>query len=68
MKKIKVMLIYPPTTRPIEFAADVVRVSAFFPLGIGYLAAVLEREIPGIDVKITDLSKKYSILNGQVSV
>ena len=44
MKTIKkVMLVYPPTTRPKEFSADTVKVSAFFPLGIGYLAAALEK-------------------------
>ncbi|OGV48057.1 MAG: hypothetical protein A2X49_02055 [Lentisphaerae bacterium GWF2_52_8] len=38
----KIMLIAPPVTRPADFSAKVVRVSAFFPLGIAYLAAALE--------------------------
>ena len=44
MKKIeRIMLIYPPVTRPVNFSGKVVRVSIFFPLGIAYLAAVLEK-------------------------
>ena len=44
MNKIKkVMLIYPPVTRPKHFSAKVVRVSAFFPLGVAYMAAALEK-------------------------
>ena len=42
MNKIKsIMLIVPPTTRPVEFSAKNVRVSAFFPLGVAYLAAYI---------------------------
>jgi len=37
-----VMLVYPPVTRPGDFSAERVRVSTFFPLGLAYLAAVLE--------------------------
>jgi magnesium-protoporphyrin IX monomethyl ester (oxidative) cyclase len=40
----KVMLIQPPVTRPGNFSAKVVRVSVFFPLGIAYIAAVLEQD------------------------
>lgn len=39
----KIMFIYPPVTRPEDFSAKVVRVSVFLPLGIAYLAAVLEK-------------------------
>jgi len=39
----RIMLIYPPVTRPEDFSDKVVRVSVFAPLGIAYLAAVLER-------------------------
>jgi magnesium-protoporphyrin IX monomethyl ester (oxidative) cyclase len=38
----KIMLLYPPVTRPSDFSAKIVRVSVFFPLGLAYLAAVLE--------------------------
>lgn len=38
----KILLVYPPVTRPKDFSAKAVRVSAFFPLGIAYLAASLE--------------------------
>src|SRR5512146_1318177 len=37
----RILLMVPPTTRPAEFGAEKVRVSPFFPLGLGYLAAVL---------------------------
>lgn len=37
------MLIYPPVTRPKDFSSQKVRVSIFFPLGIAYLAAVIEK-------------------------
>jgi magnesium-protoporphyrin IX monomethyl ester (oxidative) cyclase len=44
MKKIEsIMLIQPPVTRPLEFSAKNVRVSPFFPLGLAYLAAYLEK-------------------------
>jgi len=39
----KVLFIYPPVTRPKDFSAKAVRVSVFFPMGIAYLLAVLER-------------------------
>lgn len=45
----KILLVYPPVTRPTDFSAEKVRVSTFFPLGIAYLAAVLEQ------------SKKYEV-------
>src|SRR3990170_1452674 len=37
----KILLIYPPVTRPSSFSSSVVRVSAFFPLGLAYIASVL---------------------------
>ena len=52
----KITLCYPPVTRPKDFSANVVRVSVFFPLGIAYLAAALEKtgkyEIQIIDALI----------------
>lgn len=48
----RVLLIFPPVTRPKEFAADKVRITPFVPLGLAYIAAVLERE--KIEVKIID--------------
>jgi len=39
----KIMLIYPPVTRPEDHSAEVTRVSAFFPLGMAYLAAAIEQ-------------------------
>lgn len=42
MKDIKrILLVEPPVTRPAEFSAKKLRISPFFPLGLGYLAAVL---------------------------
>src|SRR3990172_4315824 len=40
----KVMFIAPPVTRPSDFSAKVSRVSIFFPLGIAYIAAYLEKD------------------------
>ena len=43
-KKIKkIMLIFPPVTRPKDFSSRVVRISIFFPLGLAYIAAFLEK-------------------------
>lgn len=43
-KKIKkILLVYPPVTRPKDFSSKVVRVSVFFPLGIAYLASAVEK-------------------------
>src|SRR3990167_5899028 len=39
----RIMLIYPPVTRPKDFSSQKVRVSIFFPLGIAYLAAVIQK-------------------------
>lgn len=38
-----VMFIAPPVTRPSDFSSKVSRVSVFFPLGIAYIAAYLEK-------------------------
>jgi magnesium-protoporphyrin IX monomethyl ester (oxidative) cyclase len=57
----KVMLIYPPITRPKDFSAKVVRVSMFFPLGIAYLAAALEKA-GGYEIKILD-----ALLEGDIT-
>lgn len=48
----RVLLIQPPVTRPIDFAADRVRISPFIPLGLAMIAAVLEKN--GHEVKILD--------------
>ena len=52
MKIKRVLLIYPPVTRPPDMLADKVRVSIVAPLGLAYIAAVLERQ--GIEVDILD--------------
>lgn len=39
----KIMLIAPPVTRPKDFSAKISRVTSMIPLGIAYLAAVLEK-------------------------
>jgi len=39
----KVLFIVPPVTRPSDFSSKVSRVSVFFPLGIAYIAAYLEK-------------------------
>lgn len=52
MKIKKVMLIIPPDTRPMDMLADKVRIGLVAPLGVAYIAAVLEQN--GYDVKILD--------------
>lgn len=52
-KPYKVLLIFPPVTRPEDFSAKKVRISPFPPLGLACIAAVLEQE-GGFDVKIKD--------------
>jgi anaerobic magnesium-protoporphyrin IX monomethyl ester cyclase len=53
VSKIKrILLVEPPVTRPLYFSATTVRVSPFFPLGLGYLAAVLKQK--GYEVSILD--------------
>jgi len=53
MEKItKILLIDPPITRSKDFSADKLRVGLVPPLGLAYIAAVLEKE--GYTVKILD--------------
>jgi anaerobic magnesium-protoporphyrin IX monomethyl ester cyclase len=52
MKIKKVMLIVPPDTRPLDMLIDKVRVGLVAPLGLAYIAAVLEQN--GYEVKILD--------------
>jgi anaerobic magnesium-protoporphyrin IX monomethyl ester cyclase len=52
-KKTRIMLIFPPVTRPEDFSSAKVRVSPFIPLGLAYIAASLEKK--GIyEIKILD--------------
>jgi len=54
MRKIKkILLVYPPVTRPIDFSAKVVKVTMFLPLGIAYLGAVIEKT-GDFDLEILD--------------
>ena len=48
----KVLLIEPPSTRPADFGADKVRIGIVPPLGLAYIAAVLEKK--GFEIKILD--------------
>lgn len=71
MKKLikKIMLISLPVTRPADFSAEALRVSIFFPLGLAYIAAALERtgkyEIILIDTLAErDPSKPISMNDG----
>lgn len=52
MKIKKVLLINPPDTRPPDMLTDKVRIGLVAPLGLAYIAAVLERY--GIEVHIID--------------
>jgi len=52
MKIKRVLLINPPDTRPPDMLADKVRIGVVAPLGLAYIAAVLEEK--GIEVKILD--------------
>jgi len=71
MQKVKkIMLIQPPVTRPKDFSSDVVRISVFFPLGIGYLAAVIEKtgkyEVSILDALIEgDVDRGTTLEGGQ---
>jgi anaerobic magnesium-protoporphyrin IX monomethyl ester cyclase len=62
----KVMLVYPPVTRPPDFSSKIVRVSSFFPLGIAYLAASLEKagryQLRIMDALIDGYTNKGTIL------
>lgn len=48
----KILLIEPPVTRPSDFSAKRVRIGVVPPLGLAYIAAVLEKN--GYEVKILD--------------
>jgi anaerobic magnesium-protoporphyrin IX monomethyl ester cyclase len=51
--KMKVLLIFPPITRPEDFSAKEVRIRPFPPLGLACITAVLEEDAT-FDVKILD--------------
>lgn len=59
----KIMLIYPPVSRPKDFSAKVVKVSSFLPLGIAYIAAYLER-FNTYELKILDALIEGDIFEG----
>lgn len=69
MKKLvkKVVFIAPPITRPSDFSSKVSRVSAFFPLGIAYIAAYLEKngkyDISVVDALMEGYSKEGTAIN-----
>jgi len=48
----RVLLINPPDTRPPDMTSDKVRIGLVAPLGLAYIAAILEQQ--GIEVKILD--------------
>ena len=52
MKAKRILLIAPPITRPPDMLADKVRIPIVAPLGLAYIAAVLEQQ--GYEVKIVD--------------
>ncbi|MBF0483579.1 MAG: radical SAM protein [Candidatus Omnitrophica bacterium] len=62
----KIMLIMPPLTRPVEFSAKVARVSPFFPLGMAYIAAVLE-QTGKYELKILDAVLEGNFSDGVLS-
>lgn len=51
--RFKVLLIFPPVTRPEDFSAKKVRVSPFPPLGLASIAALIEKD-GSFEVKIAD--------------
>lgn len=57
------MLIFPPVTRPKDFSAKVVRISVFFPLGLAYIAAFLEKT-GKYEIKILDALCEGDIAEG----
>ena len=59
---VKILLIIPPVTRPREFSSEKVRVSVFFPLGIAYLAAALEKS-GSYEIKILD-----ALIEGDIKI
>ncbi len=48
----RVLLIDPPVTRPLDMTSEKVRIGLVAPLGLAYIAAVLEQQ--GIEVRILD--------------
>ncbi len=61
----RVLLVNPPDTRPPDMTAEHVRIGVVAPLGLGYIAAVLEQQ--GIEVKILDCVEpalRFSCNNG----
>jgi anaerobic magnesium-protoporphyrin IX monomethyl ester cyclase len=64
----KVLFIAPPVTRPSDFSSKVSRVSVFFPLGIAYIAAYLEKhgscEISILDALIEGDTNEGTVLDG----
>jgi len=59
----RIMFIVPPVTRPADFSAEVVRISVFFPLGIAYLAATLEKT-GDYEIRILDALLEGDIREG----
>jgi len=59
----KILLIYPPVTRPRSFSSSVVRVSAFFPLGLAYIASIL-LESKKYEVGIIDALAEGNVNSG----
>lgn len=59
----RVMLIFPPVTRPKDFASQKVRVSIFFPLGIAYLAAVIQKT-GKYDLQVLDALSEGNVNEG----
>ncbi|MBS3055947.1 MAG: cobalamin-dependent protein [Candidatus Aenigmarchaeota archaeon] len=61
----KILLIDPPTTRSLDFGSDKLRVGAVPPLGLAYIAAVLEQKKH--EVKILDCTAE-GILDGEKKI
>lgn len=49
----RILFVFPPVTRPKDFSSQKVRVSVFFPLGLAYLAAAVEKT-GKYEIKILD--------------
>lgn len=59
----RILFIVPPITRPSNFSSKVSKVSAFFPLGIAYIAAYLEKH-GNYEIKILDALIEGDINDG----